>query len=95
MDPNKPPALSGDTLMNANIFNQQIIKNMKVIPSGSSLNEVKPDELTSIQGAKKAMPDVDGIMDDKVGGRKKKRRTRKKKQSRKRYSRKRHSKKRR
>ena len=95
MDPNKPPALSGDTLMNANIFNQQIIKNMKVIPSGSSLNDVKHDELTSIQGAKKAMPDVDGIMDDKVGGRKKKRRTRKKKQSRKGYSRKRHSKKRR
>ena len=95
MDPNKPPVLSGDSLMNANIFNQQIIKNMKVIPSGSSLNEVKPDELTNIQGAKIAMPDVDGIMDDKVGGRKKKRRTRKKKQSRKRHSRKRHSKKRR
>ena len=95
MDPNKPPVLSGDSLMNANIFNQQIIKNMKVIPSGSSLNDVKHDQLTSIQGAKKAMPDVDGIMDDKVGGRKKKRRTRKKKQSRKRYSRKRHSKKRR
>jgi hypothetical protein len=94
MDPNKPPALSGDTLMNANIFNQQIIENMTVIPSGSSLNEVKYDELTSIQGAKIAMPDVDGIVDDKVGGRKKKRRTRKKRSSRKRQSKKISSKKR-
>lgn len=94
MDPNKPPALSGDTLMNANIFNQQIIENMTAIPSGSSLNEVKHDELTSIQGAKIAMPDVDGIVDDKVGGRKKKRRTRKKRSSRKRQSKKRSSRKR-
>ena len=71
MDPNKPPALSGDSLMNANIFNRQLIENMTIIPPGSSLNQVKHDELISIQGAKIAMPDIDGIIENKKGGKKK------------------------
>jgi len=86
VDPNKPLSVSNDTLMNTKVFDQ-LIADMKVIPPGSSLNQVNYNQLGNIQGAKSAMPDVDGIMANKVVGGKKQRRTRKLKRSKKRRSR--------
>jgi hypothetical protein len=94
INPDKAPLVSADSLMNINTF-KRILAGMKEIPPQTSLNEVNYDELVDIEGAKFAMPDIDGIMEKKpVGGKKTRRRTRKSK-SRKRQTKKRRSTKRR
>lgn len=94
INPDKAPLVSADSLMNINTF-KRILAGMKEIPPQTSLNEVNYDELVDIEGAKFAMPDIDGIMEEKpVGGKKTRRRTRKRK-SRKRQTKKRRSTKRR
>lgn len=82
VDPNSSPTLSSDSLMNTNVFNQ-LISNMKVIPSGTSLNQVKYNELANIQTTNNMMPGIDGLMVNKVaGGKRKTRKSRKSTRSR-------------
>ena len=88
VDPNHPPSLSSDSLMDTQAF-KQILSQMKVIPSGTSLNQVKFNELSNIQPTGSVKPDIDGLM-GKTGGKKTRRCTRKRK-SRKRQTKKRRS----
>ena len=81
VDPNNPPSLSSDSLMNTEIFNQ-ILSEMKVIPPGTSLNQVKFNELANIQTTGSVKPDIDGLMENKVtGGKRKTRKSHKSKKS--------------
>jgi hypothetical protein len=61
---------------------------MKVIPPGTSLNQVKFNELANIQTTGSLKPDIDGLMENKVTGGKRKTRKSKKSKGKKKHGRK-------
>ena len=78
-NPDAKPITSEDTLMNITEFTD-IIKKMKTIKPGDTLNQVIPNNVTKLAGSIEPMPKIDGLLPEnsKKGGKSRKRKTKRK-----------------